>query len=78
MGEGFEYNFNLVKDRFGSTVHVRELNVGSYPYKDLVTLLVNMDYEGWILLECRTDPDDKVAAMIEQDQVFKEMIKNAK
>ena len=77
QGEGFEHNFNLVKDRFGSTVHVRELNVGNYPYQELVKLLVDMDYEGWILLECRTNPDDKVAAMIEQDKVFKEMIKKA-
>jgi len=78
QGEGFEYNFNLVKDRFGSTVHVRELNEGNYPYQKLINLLVKMDYNGWILLECRTDPDDKVAAMIEQDQVFKKMINNAK
>jgi sugar phosphate isomerase/epimerase len=76
-GEGFEYNFNLVKDRFASTVHVRELNIGNYPYQELIKLLVDMDYEGWILLECRTDPDDKVAAMIEQDKVFREMIKKA-
>jgi sugar phosphate isomerase/epimerase len=76
-GDGFEYNFNLVKDRFGSTVHVRELNIGNYPYQELIKLLVDMDYEGWILLECRTDPDDKVTAMIEQDKVFKEMIKKA-
>ena len=78
LGEGLEYNFNLVKDRFGSTVHVRELNVGDYPYQELIKLLVDMDYEGWILLECRTDPDDKVKAMIEQDKVFRKMIKNAK
>lgn len=78
FGEGLEYNFNLVKDRFGSTVHVRELNVGDYPYQELIKLLVDMDYEGWILLECRTDPDDKVKAMIEQDKVFRKMIKNAK
>jgi sugar phosphate isomerase/epimerase len=66
-----------VKDRFGSTVHVRELNVGDYPYQELMKLLIKMDYEGWILLECRTDPDDKVVAMIEQEKVFKEMIQNA-
>ena len=76
-GEGFEYNFNLVKDRFASTVHVRELNIGNYPYQELIKLLVDRDYEGWILLECRTDPDDKVTAMIEQDKVFREMIKKA-
>jgi hypothetical protein len=33
-----------------------------------------MDYKGWILLECRTDPTDKVAALKEQRQVWKEMI----
>jgi len=76
-GEGLEYNFNLVKDRFGTTLHVRELNIGSYPYQELFTLLVKMDYDGWILLECRTDPEDKVAAMAEQGEVFKKMIRDA-
>ncbi len=33
-GEGLEHNFNLVKDRFGATVHVRELNIGDYPYRN--------------------------------------------
>jgi sugar phosphate isomerase/epimerase len=74
---GLEHNFNLVKDRFGDTVHVRELNVGEYPYQDLMNLFVKMDYKGWILLECRTDPEDKVKALIEQKQVFEEMIANA-
>jgi sugar phosphate isomerase/epimerase len=77
QGNGFEYNFNLVKDRFGSTLHARELNVGDYPYQQLFGLLVEMDYDGWILLECRTDPEDKVAAMIEQRNVFDKMIENA-
>jgi len=31
IGGGLEYNFNLVKDKFGDTCHVRELNVGHYP-----------------------------------------------
>jgi sugar phosphate isomerase/epimerase len=74
---GLEYNFNLVKDRFGDICHVRELNVGDYPYQQLMNLFVKMDYKGWILLECRTDPEDKVAALIEQREVFEKMIKNA-
>jgi len=74
---GLEYNFNLVKDRFGDICHVRELNVGDYPYQQLMNLFVKMDYEGWILLECRTDPKDKVAALKEQSEVFEKMIKNA-
>ena len=31
QGEGLDHNFDLVKDRFGATVHVRELNLGDYP-----------------------------------------------
>ena len=73
-GEGLVHNFNLVKDRFGATAHVRELNLGSYPYQDLMDLFVKMDYAGWILLECRTKPEDRVAGLIEQREVFEEMV----
>ena len=76
-GEGLEHNFNLVKGRFGRTVHVRELNVGSYPYQELIGLFVNMDYDGWILLEARTNPKDRVKALAEQREVFKEMLSKA-
>jgi sugar phosphate isomerase/epimerase len=72
-GDGLEANFRMVQDRFGDTVHVRELNVGDYPYPELMQLLLQMDYAGWILLEARTDPADKVAAMIEQRQVFQQL-----
>lgn len=74
-GKGLEHNFNLVKDRFGATVHVRELNVGKYPYADLMKLFKKMDYKGWILLEARTNPKDKIAALIEQRKVFEELTK---
>ncbi len=73
-GKGLEHNFNLVKDRFGDTAHVRELNVGDYPYQELMSLFVEMDYAGWICLECRTDPEDKVKALIEQREIFEKMI----
>jgi sugar phosphate isomerase/epimerase len=77
LGGGLEQNFNLVKNKLGNTVHVRELNLGTYPYQQLLGLFVNMDYHGWILLECRTDPADKVKAMIEQNDVFSSMIAKA-
>ena len=77
IGGGLEYNFNLVKSRLGDITHVRELNVGNYPYQQLMDLFVQMDYKGWILLECRTNPDDKVAALKEQRLVWKDMIANA-
>jgi sugar phosphate isomerase/epimerase len=76
-GEGLEYNFNLVKDRFGDTAHVRELNIGGYPYQELMNLFVAMDYDGWILLEARTNPDDRVKALAEQRQVFRQMVAKA-
>ena len=76
-GEGLEYNFNLVKDRFSDIVHVRELNIGSYPYQELMNLFAAMDYSGWILLEARTKPDDRVKALAEQRHVFEDMVAKA-
>ncbi len=77
-GEGLEYNFNLVKNRFGDTVHVRELSIGDYPYQELMNLFVAMDYKGWILLEARTKPDDRVKALAEQREVFESMVARAR
>lgn len=77
QGQGLEYNFNLVKDRLADTVHVRELNLGDYPYQRLFELLVTNQYRGWILLECRTNPPDRVAALIEQRKVWEEMMAKA-
>ena len=77
IGGGLEYNFNLVKDRFGDICHVRELDDKEYPYQKLMDLFVGIDYKGWVLLECRTDPADKVKALIDQRKIFEGMIKNA-
>ncbi len=74
QGKGLAYNFNLVKDRLGQTAHVRELNLGTYPYQQLMDLFVAMDYTGWILLECRTKPADRVAALARQREVWRQMI----
>jgi sugar phosphate isomerase/epimerase len=73
-GKGFDHNFNLVKSRFGATCHVRELERTDYPYHELLTNLVTMDYKGWVLLECHTNPADKVASMRQQRAVFDRMI----
>jgi sugar phosphate isomerase/epimerase len=76
-GEGLKHNFDLVKVRFGATVHVREMNIGDYPYADLFKHFVAMDYKGWILLECRTKPKDTIVALKEQKHVFETIVKNA-
>lgn len=73
-GEGLEANFKMVSKRLGDTVHVRELNIGDYPYAKLMKLFQEIQYEGWILLEARTEPKDKIAAMTEQRKLFESMI----
>jgi len=75
---GLEANFNSVKKWFGDTVHVREFNVGEYPYQQLINLFTGIKYNGWILLEARTDPADKIAAMKEQLDIFNLMVSKAK
>jgi len=73
-GEGLEANFKMVSSRLGDTVHVRELNIGDYPYAKLMQLFTSVQYDGWILVEARTDPQDKVAAMTEQRLVFERLL----
>jgi L-ribulose-5-phosphate 3-epimerase UlaE len=75
---GLEANFNSVSKWFGDTVHVREFNVGEYPYQHLMNLFAGIKYDGWILLEARTEPTDKIAAMIEQKKIFNEMMDKAR
>lgn len=76
-GEGLEHNFRLVRDDFGRTVHVRELNDDTYPYQKLINLLVATKYDGWVLLEARTNPDDRVAALKAQRELFEKMVAKA-
>jgi hypothetical protein len=73
-GQGLEYNFNLVKDKFGDTAHIHELNDDKYPFQQLLNLFAGIDYKGWMLLECSSNPDDKVAALIEQRSLFEKML----
>jgi len=75
---GLESNFNSVKQWFGDTVHVREFNEGDYPYPELFRLFNEMNYEGWILMEARTEPADRVAALKEQLELFNQLKMNNK
>lgn len=73
-GEGIEANFAKVQPYLGRTTHIREVNEGKYPYDKLAKLLVNADYDGWVLLEARTKPADRVAALAEQKKLFNDLI----
>ena len=57
---------------------MRELNVGAYPYAQLMTLFARAGYKGWVLLEGRGNPKDPVAALIEQRTVFEKMAADAR
>ena len=72
-GEGLEHNFGLVSGRFGATAHVRELTGTDYPWQQLFHLFRRVNYAGWVLLEARGNPADKVAALIEQRKKFEEL-----
>ena len=77
-GKGLEYNFNLVKKRFGATAHVRAFNTVKYPWQDLINLYVKMDYKGWILLEAHTKCKDYVKPLAEQRELFLKMLAKAR
>ncbi len=75
---GLEANFGMVKSRLGDTTHVRKLDDGDYPYADLFALLLRANYQGWVLLEAHSNPEDKVAAMKQQTQVFRSLLASAR
>ncbi|MEF8817310.1 MAG: TIM barrel protein [Salinibacter sp.] len=77
-GQGLEHNFGLVRNRLSETTHVREFNVGDYPYPELFDLLAGVNYNGWILMEARTEPDDRVRALTEQRLLFEQMVMEAR
>ena len=70
---GLETNFNSVKKWFGDTVHIREMNTGKYPYAELMKLFMQIDYNGWILLEAHSFPVDRITAMKEQLDIFNDL-----
>lgn len=77
-GDGLKHNFNLVRKRFGSTVHIHELESKDYPHQDLFKLLTDSGYVGWLLLEAASKPADRVAALAEQKKLFDAMVAKAK
>lgn len=77
QGEGLRHNFGLVAPRFGATCHIHELESEQYPFAELLRLLVEIDYEGWLLLEASSQPADPVAALAEQRRLFDKLLADA-
>ncbi len=77
-GAGLAANFDLVKARFGATAHVRPLDSPDYPFAELIRLFVQMDYEGWILLEAGGAPRDPIRDLIRQRELFEKYVDAAR
>ena len=72
---GLAENFRMVRDRFGATLHVHELNdpANGYPYPQLAKLLRDSEYAGWVLLEASSKPADRVAALKQQRELWQKL-----
>jgi sugar phosphate isomerase/epimerase len=60
-GEGFDHNFNLVKDKI-LTVHMRDLYLDEYPFRKLLTRLNEIGFGGFCLAEI-PESNDPVRVM---------------
>lgn len=77
-GAGLEANFAMLRQRFGETCHVRELDDEKYPFAKLIELLYDSQYTGWVLLEASSKPADRVAALQEQRELFEQYLADAR
>jgi hypothetical protein len=76
-GEGFEYQFNLVKDFLGETLHLHNLKDTEFPYQLQMDLLVRAGWSGWQLMEAENKVQDRVQALIEQHRIWDQMLANS-
>ena len=77
QGQGFEQNFNLVKDFLGDTLHLHNLKDSEFPYQLQMDLLVKMGWSGWQLLEASDKVPDRVQALIEQREIWDRLLANS-
>lgn len=77
QGEGFDHNYDLVKDRMG-TVHIHDLRKPNYPWQALFDRLKACDapgFTGWTLIEEGAIPADIPAAMKENRLIWEHLSK---
>jgi len=76
-GKGFEYNFDLVRDFLGHTLHTHDFKDSKFPNQLQITLLVKMNWDGWMLLEASAKVADRVEALTEQRALWEKMLANS-
>ncbi len=69
-GQGFEYQFNLVKNLLGNTLHLHELDRPDFPHQLQVNLLRQIRWNGWALMEASAKVSDRVQALIQQRELW--------
>jgi len=77
-GDGWQANFDMVKDRLSNTLHLKNLQDTRYPYQLMVDNLVKMDWNGCAMMEYTHQVPDKVEALIEHRKIWEEMVANGK
>lgn len=68
-GPGLKANFEPLQQRIG-TVHIHDLRTDVYPWPELFALLKAAKFRGWTLLEEGKMPDDIIAAMRENRDLW--------
>ena len=76
-GEGFESNFNQVKDYLGDTIHIHNLKGTEFPYQLQVNLLTRMGWSGWVLVEQSQEVSDRVQELIDYRKIWEDLVANA-
>lgn len=74
---GFAAQFALVQNRLARTVHLHNLTSMDFPYQEQVNLLTAAHWDGWALMEDTDKVPDRVAAMIEQRNLWEDMLRKA-
>jgi len=73
----FEQRFQRVKNRLAHTLHLHNLTDSRFPYALQARLLLAAGWDGWALLEASDKVTDRVAALIEQRQIWERLVRDA-
>ena len=79
-GEGIEANFAMVREFLGRVVHIRGARIPGYPWDTLARLLVDADYEGWVMLEAggKRPAGDPATLLADQREAFMALVEKAR
>lgn len=71
--DGFAPNLRSVVKYLGDTMHIHE-NFDQYPYDDLLSILAENNYKGWLLFENHKNIKDPTNDLVELHKTYKKML----